>query len=314
MPDTIALLGLTNAHIERRYRTALAGAMPTEIIKPLREMTAAERSAARIAIVANPFAAELAALPALEWLQSLWAGVERLVAMLPGRELPIVRLVDPEMSRTMAEAVLAWTYYLHREMPSYLSQQRERRWLQRDYRKPSSLTIGVLGLGVLGATAALRLAEAGFRVIGWGRTPKALSSIETHCGDEGLDPLLSRSDIVVCLVPLTAATRGLLDARRIGKMKPGAALINFSRGPVVVSGDLLAALNTGHLSHAVLDVFDEEPLPADSIVWRQTNLTVLPHISAPTDFDSSASIVARNVACYRETGAMPDTVDLHRGY
>lgn len=314
MSDTIALVTHIRADQEDRYRSALAAAMPGEEITAFRHMNAQQRERARIAIVANPDPADLAALPNLAWMHSLWAGVEQLVQRRPSDGPPIIRLIDPEMSRTMAEAVLAWTFYLQRDMPAYRQQQHARIWSQRDYRKPSMLTVGILGLGALGTAAARKLTEAGFRVIGWSRSPKTLPGIETLSDDDGLDTLLRRSDIVACLIPLTHGTRGLLNARRFRTTKPGAALINFARGPVVVADDLLAALDSGQLSHAVLDVFDEEPLAPDSRFWHHPGITVLPHISAPTDFDTSAAVVAANVARYRATGSLPRSVDPALGY
>ena len=247
----------------------------------------------------NPDPADVMGLPNLALVHSLWAGVERLVSELGPSAPPIVRLVDPELARTMSEAVLAWTYYLQRDMPAYAAQQRERVWRQLPYRKPSDITVGLLGLGALGSASARRLTEAGFRVVGWSRSPKELSSVETFSGEPGLTALLGASDVVVCLVPLTSETRGLLNAGRFALMKPGAALINFARGPVVVASDLLEALDSGRLSHAVLDVFDDEPLPAASPFWSRPDVTVLPHISAPTDLRTAARVVADNVGRFR---------------
>ncbi|GAB7536866.1 2-hydroxyacid dehydrogenase [Burkholderia sp. 3C] len=314
MSDVITLITRLPADQESEYLAALAAAMPDETVVPFRQADAAQRARSTIAVVARPDPAELAALPKLAWIQSLWAGVEQLVASLPPGAPPVVRLVDPEMSRTMAEAVLAWTYYLQRDMPAYRAQQQARDWLQRPYRKPADTRVGIVGLGTLGACAAARLIEAGFRVAGWSRTPKQVEGVQACHGPDGLMRMLADSDIVVCLVPLTDATRGLLDRERLGAMKRGAALINFSRGPVVATRDLLAALDTGHLSHAVLDVFDVEPLPAASPLWAHPALTVLPHVSAPTDVATSAAVVAANVAAYRATGRMPDAVDRSRGY
>ncbi len=153
-------------------------------------------------------------LPSLVWVQSLWAGVETLVGAFD-RPLPIVRLVDEEMGRTMAEAVLAWTFYLQRDMPAYARQQRDRIWRPRPYRKPADTTVGLLGLGALGTAAADRLAGAGFRVVGWSRTPKVVAGIDTVHGADSLPAMLGRCDILVCLVPLTPETRGLLNAARL---------------------------------------------------------------------------------------------------
>ncbi|OYD60620.1 UNVERIFIED_ORG: glyoxylate/hydroxypyruvate reductase A [Burkholderia sp. CF145] len=314
MSETIALVSRIRVDQESGYLSALATAMPDEKITLFRSMSAAQRARARIAIVANPDPADVAALPNLAWVQSLWAGVEQLVAAWPANGPPIVHLVDREMSRTMAEAVLAWTYYLQRDMPAYARQQRENAWCQRAYRKPSDMTVGILGLGALGTDATARLTQAGFKVAGWSRSAKALPGVTTFSDDDGLIEMLRVSDIVVCLVPLTAQTRGLLHARRLAAMKVGAALINFARGPVVVTRDLLVSLDSGHLSHAVLDVFEEEPLAPDSRLWRHPDVTVLPHISAPTDFGTAAAVIAENVARYRQTERLPGGVDVARGY
>jgi glyoxylate/hydroxypyruvate reductase A len=313
MAEPIALIGCSSPDQEAEYLRILSAAMPKERLVPFRAMGIAEREAARVAVVANPDPAEVAALPGLAWVQSLWAGVEKLVGAF-GRPLPIVRLVDREMARTMAEAVLAWTYYLQRDMPAYARQQRERVWRPHPYRKPGETSVGLLGLGALGAAAAARLTGAGFRTVGWSRTPKDVAGIETFHGAEGLPAMLARCDILACLIPLTPETRGLVDARHLAALKPGAALINFARGPIVVTGDLIAALDRGHLAHAVLDVFDAEPLAADSPLWSHPGVTVLPHISGPTDMDSAAATVASNLRAYRRTGRPPDGIDPARGY
>lgn len=313
MAEAIALIGCRGPTQESEYREILAAAMPGERIVPFRMLADAERDEARVAIVANPDPAEVAALPGLVWVQSLWAGVERLVNAFD-RPLPIVRLVDREMARTMAEAVLAWTYYLQRDMPAYARQQRAGLWRPHPYRKPADTTVGLLGLGALGIAAAERLLGAGFRVLGWSRSPKAVPGIETAHGLEALPAMLGRCDILVCLVPLTPETRGLVNAERLAALKPGAALINFARGPIVVTADLLAALDGGHLAHAVLDVFAVEPLPTESPLWSHPGVTVLPHISGPTDMPSAAATVAANLREFRRTGRPPRGIDTARGY
>ena len=313
MAESIALVGCRSPEQEDAYRAVLAAGMPEETLVPFRAMDADQRAAVQVAIVANPDPVEVAALPNLVWVQSLWAGVEKLVGAFD-RPLPIVRLVDPEMARTMAEAVLAWTFYLQRDMPAYARQQSEGVWRQHAYRKPSSVTVGLVGLGALGTAAAGQLLGAGFRVVGWSRSPKLDIGVETFHGADGLHAMLGTCDILVCLVPLTPETRGLIDARCLAALKPGSALINFSRGPIVVTADLIAALDAGHLAHAVLDVFDTEPLPAESALWRRSGVTVLPHISGPTDMESAASTIAANVRAYRATGLVPTGVDAARGY
>ncbi|WP_109476174.1 glyoxylate/hydroxypyruvate reductase A [Paraburkholderia sp. C35] len=314
MSDIITLVSQLSDDQEAAYLGALRKSLPGEVLLPLRETSAQQRAQSSIAIVANPRPADVARLPNLAWVHSLWAGVEQLVAAWPKDGPPIVRLVDPEMSRTMAEAVLAWTYYLQRDMPTYRLQQTDRQWCQRVYRKPSSMEIGIVGLGTLGTCAAERLVRAGFRVNGWSRTAKNVDGVHVYHGDTGLNDMLTTADIVICLMPLTSDTRGLIDGARIAQMKRGAALINFARGPIIVEAELLDALDRGLLSHAVLDVFDIEPLPLQSRLWEHPRVTILPHISAPTDVHTAASVIAANVSEYRKTGKLPASVDLTRGY
>lgn len=310
----IAFVTRLSPEAEQHWAQHLRAVMPGETISLFGEMTAAERAATDIAIVANPDPADLMQLPGLVWVQSLWAGVERLVAELGDFARPVVRLIDPELARTMAEAVLAWTYYLQRDMPAYARQQRDGIWQQKPYRHPARVNVGVLGLGALGVAAAERLRNAGFNVAGWSRNPKQLDGVTCHHGDAGLNDLLSGSDIVVCLLPLTAQTRGLLNADRLALLPRGAQLINFARGPIIDTTALLAALETGQIDHAVLDVFEIEPLPKASPLWAHPSVTVLPHISGTTDPVTASAIVAGHIRDYREKGIIPAAVDLGRGY
>jgi len=313
-PTKIALVTRLSDEAEDNWLGLLRAALPAETIVSLRALPEAERAEIDIAIVANPDPADLQSLPNLVWVHSLWAGVERLVAELPGFTRPIVRLVDPQLARNMSEAALAWTYYLFRNMPAYARHQRAHEWVQEPYRRASDVTVGILGLGELGAASAARLGAQDFNILGWSRTQKHLPGVECLAGEDGLAELLSRSDIVLCLLPLTPATRGLLNAKTLGKMKRGASLMNFARGPIVDSAALMAALDAGQLDHAVLDVFDQEPLPADSSLWSHSGITVLPHISGPTDPRTGALVVAGNIRAYRGTGTLPPSVDFATGY
>ena len=213
----------------------------------------------------------------------------------------------------MSEAVLAWTYYIQRDMPTYARQQRERVWRQLPYRKPSDMTVGLLGLGALGAASAQRLTKAGFRVVGWSRSPKKLPDVEAFSGEEGLAAVLSMSDVVVCLMPLTSKTRGLLNTRRLADQTRSGADQLCPRADRGGAGSP-RGLDSGRLSHAVLDVFDEEPLPAASPFWARPDVTVLPHISAPTDDQTAARVVADNVRRFRRGEPITGVIDTNRGY
>ncbi|MGF6294486.1 2-hydroxyacid dehydrogenase [Paraburkholderia youngii] len=314
MTGPIAFISSMPSEVQDSYLASLRAAIPGENIVPFDLLTDAQRQRVDIAVVARPDPVKVAALPRLAWIQSMWAGVDQLLPALGSKAPPVVRLIDPEMSRTMSEAVLAWTYFLQRDMSAYARQQARLLWRQLPYRKPSQVSVGLLGMGELGTAAAIRLADAGFKVRGWSRSTKRLPGIETCSGESGLDLILRESDIVVCLLPLTPQTQGLLNIERLTQMKRGAALINFSRGPILVENDLLTMLEREHISHAVLDVFSVEPLPQESGLWRHSSVTVLPHISAPTDNETAATVFADNVRAYRSGGRIPANVDLSRGY
>jgi glyoxylate/hydroxypyruvate reductase A len=293
---------------------ALQQAMPSERLVRLQDMSDSERIACDVAIVANPDPVDLQQLPNLRWVHSVWAGVERLVEELGANNLQIVRLVDPQLAHTMAEAVLAWTLYLHRDMPNYARQQRERTWKALSYVQPQQRTVGVLGLGALGQAAVSRLVQAEFKVLGWSRRPSLLEGVETFHGEEGLHELLGRTDILVCLLPLTPATSGLLHARALARLPPGASLINFARAAIVDDAAMKHALDSGTLRHAVLDVFLQEPLSPTSWHWQHERVTVLPHCSGPTNRQTAAAIVAGNIQRFRATGEIPPAVDRWQGY
>lgn len=299
----------------KAWRTALPIALAgIAEVKAFDTLSEQERSQATVAIVANPDPAKVAAMPNLVWVQSLWAGVERLTAELPQDGPLIVRLTDPQMAETMSEAVLAWSLYLHRDMPRYMAQQHQRVWQGHELLLPAHRTIAILGLGKLGIASAKRLISNGFNVVGWSRSEKSLDDIRTYSGQDGLKAVLKQADILVLLMPLTDETRGLLDSTAFESCKPGAAVINFARGPIIETQALIAALDGGKLSHAVLDVFDNEPLPPESPLWSNGSVTILPHISAPTITSTASQIVADNINHYFRTGCLPESVDRKKGY
>jgi glyoxylate/hydroxypyruvate reductase A len=310
----IAFVSRADKASEAQWIKTLSTALPNERIVAYGEMSPDERQTCEFAIVANPDPQNIANLPNLKWMHSLWAGVEKLVAELGETAPPIVRLVDSELSRVMAEAVLAWTHYLQRDMPAYRALQNQGIWKELDYRHPNDMTVGVLGLGELGAEASKALSRAGFNVIGWSRSQKTIEGVTCLSGASGLETLFAKSDIIACVVPLTPETHGLINAVTLSTMKKGTSIINFARGAVIATDDLLAALDSGHIDHAVLDVFEKEPLDGSSRFWSHPRVTVLPHISAPTKPETSAAIVAKNYNHWRATGELPTTVDMSRGY
>ncbi len=310
---TILLATDFDADALRLWRGLLQAALPDE--RFVTERDAAEDAAIDIAIVANPPSGALRGLANLQLIQSLWAGVDRLLAdaSLPPT-VPIARMVDPAMSAAMAETALWAVLSLHRGFFRYALQQRARQWRVLPQRRADEVAVAVLGLGEMGRTVALRLAAQGYRVSGWSTRLTAVAAVDTHAGDDALLPLLARTDIVVNLLPLTPATHGLLCRRTFAVMPKGASLINLARGAHVVDADLLASLDSGHLHHAVLDVFTTEPLPADHRHWQHPSVTVLPHAAAQTDARSAAEVAAANVRRQRSGEAVQNRVDRARGY
>jgi glyoxylate/hydroxypyruvate reductase A len=249
-----------------------------------------------LALVAAPPPGVLGRFPNLRFIQSLWMGVDGLLAdpTLP-RGVPIARLIDPGMVAAMSETVLARVLDWHRHLYRYRAQQAARAWTPLKQYMASDRTVGILGLGTLGTDAAAKLVALGFRVCGWSRRPKKMPGVETYAGADGLDAMLKRSEALVCLLPLTAETRGLLDARRLGLLPAGACVINVGRGAQLIERDLLAALDAGRLAHAYLDVFETEPLPADHPFWAHPQVSVTPHIAALTEPRTALARVVANL-------------------
>lgn len=301
--------GETTAWLE-----VLREVLPGYEIAALADCSPQQCAASQMAIVANPNSAGLNKLPNLRWVQSLWAGIEQLLLETRHRNVAIVRMSDPQLAKTMAEAVLAWTLYLHRDMPRYRMQQSLQVWQQHPVKLPAEQTVGILGLGNLGKMAAKGLFSHGFTVLGWSRSAAELEGAETFCGAAGFTAMLQRVDILICLLPLTEKTRGLLDDAALALMPKGASLINFARGPIVDTNALVSALDSDHLSHAVLDVFDEEPLSQMSPLWSHENITILPHVSAPTNKRTASQIVAENINRFFLDGEIPLSVDRALGY
>ena len=266
------------------------------------------------AVVANPPPGSLQGLPGLRLIQSLWAGVDRLLDDPSLPDVPLARMVDPAMSAAMAETALWATLSLHRRFFDYAQQQRDRHWYPLPQRRAAEIEVALLGMGQMGRTCARRLLETGYRVTGWNQHGGAIAGMALEHGLEALWPLLARSDIVINLLPLTAQTADLLDRRFFAAMRRGAALVNLARGGHLVEADLLQALDSGQLDRAVLDVFRQEPLATDHPFWCHPRVTVLPHSAAATDMRSAASIVAQNLQALRDGRPISHLVQRKRGY
>jgi len=296
---------------------ALTDALPDDDwIDPVVEGTNSLRwREADIAVVANPQPGRLANCTQLRLIQSLWAGVDRLLAdaTLPPA-VPIARMVDPMMNRAMAETATWAVLSLHRRAFDYAAQQRQALWRALPQKRADEVVVLVLGLGQMGRTTAQQLAALGYRVTGWSARAQAVDGVATCSGWAALPAALGAAEIVVNLLPLTDDTRGLFDRARLAQMRPGASLVNLARGAHVVEMDLLEAVNAGRIAHAVLDVFDSEPLPPTHVFWFHPRITVWPHAAAQTDLRSAVAVVAANVEAVRRGEAPAHLVDRSRGY
>lgn len=252
--------------------------------------------------------------PNLEVLFSVGAGIDQFdLSRLPER-LPVVRMIEPGIQNSMVEYVVMAVLALHRDLISYREQQRAEVWKPLPVLPARRRRIGVLGLGVLGQAVLERLRPFGFPCLGWSRSPRHVDGVACHSGPEGLAVMLAQSDILICLVPLTPETRGILDAGLFAKLPKGAALVNVGRGGHLVAQDLIAALDSGQLSAAVLDVSEPEPPPAGHPFWVHPRIVLTPHIASVTQPDTAVDVMIANIRRHQRGEALHGLIDRSRGY
>ena len=268
-----------------------------------------------VALVWRPAPGWLAGLPNLRLILSQGAGVDHILAdpLLP-RHVPIVRLVDPYMTRSMVEYVTFQVLRLHLKEPDFRRQREQRIWRQLVPPSARDRRVGILGLGELGTACAEALLALGFDVAGWSRSPKHLPGVVSFSGAEAFDAFLARTEILVCLVPLTPATKGILCQSTFELMPHGAGVINVGRGGHLVEADLLAALESGQIGDAVLDVFETEPLPQDHPFWDHPRIVVTPHVAALTNPTTASEVIAANIRRLQRGEDWPDRIDVGAGY
>lgn len=269
---------------------------------------------AEVAACWDPPPGALAAMPKLRLIHSIAAGVDNILADPALPALPLCRVVDPQHARGMSEFVTWGVLHFHRRLDLVMRNQRGAHWLRPDQAHPAQCTVGVMGLGEIGSRVALDLQRLGFTVRGWARQARELPGIGIFEGRRGLDAFLSSTDILVCLLPLTSETRGILNARTFEHMKRGARLIHVGRGEHLVVPDLMVALESGQLGGAIVDVFPVEPLPADDPLWHAPNLIVTPHMASVASSDTIGEQIARNVQRLVEGEPLGNVVDVARGY
>jgi len=251
----------------------------------------------------------------LRVLCSIAAGVDKLVGvddLPPG--LPVTRVVDPAQGQQIAQYVLGCALRHTRELGRYAELQSRAEWQRHPVRLPSQCRVGLLGMGAVGQAIARAFAPLGYPVAGWSRRPRAVAGVEGFDGPAGLDGLLAQSDILVCALPLTEETRGLLDRRRLLQLPPGAFVINVGRGEQLIEPDLRALLDEGHIAGAALDVFEREPPPRDNWVWSHPKLVATPHIAAQASFDTVAAQCLEALRSVRAGTRPALAVDRDAGY
>ena len=311
--SNMALLMKTDSDRGPWWRSEFAKALPDLDFRLYPAMGKIEEI--EYALVWKPPQGFLKTLPSLKVIFSLGAGVDHVFEdpHLP-KTVPVVRLVDTQLTRQMTEYAVMHTLRFHRSGPGYELQQRERIWREIPQKQTGERRIGVMGLGEIGGAVARALTGFGFEVAGWTRTPRTIAGIENFAGPGRLDAFLARTDILICVLPLTPDTTDILNARLFAQMPKGSYVINIGRGRQLVETDLVAALASGQIAGAALDVFRTEPLQADSPFWSHPAVTITPHVAAMTDPRSAVQQVVDNIKRMR-TGQQPiNTVDLATGY
>lgn len=257
----------------------------------------------------------LARYPNLRVLCSTGAGADKLLTVqdLPAG-LPVTRIVDPVQGLQMAQYAVACALAHTRELPRYAAQQAAAHWARHPVRDARQCRVGLLGLGAVGQAIGRAFLALGYPVAGWSRRPRAVPGMDCHAGPPGLGEVLAEADILVCALPLTPETIGLLNRERLSRLPRGAFVINIGRGEQLVEPDLRALLDEGHLGGAALDVFEREPPPPDNWVWRHPAVRATPHIAAQASFDNVAAQCLEALRSVRAGERPSHAVDRVAGY
>ena len=268
-----------------------------------------------IAVVWRPPEGWLASLPNLQLTVSIGAGIDHIVEdpTYP-KQIPVLKTVGPDMIQRMREYILLHVLRLHRDLPLLQHQQSQILWKQLITPIALNRQVGVMGMGRMGTAAANSLAELGFNVRCWTRSSRSIQGLRSYAGEKQLHDFLKGTEILVCLLPLTDDTKGILCNRLFTQLPKGACVINAARGQHLVEQDLLDALESGQLSQATLDVFTIEPLPEDHKFWKHSNILVTPHIASLIDPVSGGKVIADNIQRYIQGESLSDMTEAVKGY
>ncbi len=310
----MAILLSTKANAMQDWKRALLALDNSLDIRMFPDAGAPEDIEAAVCWTAHDMA-ELRRYPNLKLIVSMGAGVDHLLRPPgPPPGIPVARLVDRLLTSAMSEWVLLNVLRFHRQDQAYRAQQAARVWDELPAPATEATRIGILGVGALGSDAAAKLGALGFPVAGWSRREKTLPGVQGFHGAAGLDAMLAQSDFLVCLLPLTPDTRGIINARTLGLLPRGAFVLNAARGGHVVDDALLAALASGQVAGAALDVFEPEPLPAAHPFWAHPKVVMTPHAASITIPESVAPQVVENIRRARAGAPLLNLVDFAAGY
>ncbi|MDH3659506.1 MAG: glyoxylate/hydroxypyruvate reductase A [Alphaproteobacteria bacterium] len=309
----MALLFLSEADPIEQWRDALLAEMPDLDFRIWPDQVG-DPDDIDVALVWRPPAGVLARYPNLKAILSLGAGIDALIEDGTLPDLPLARMVDPSLTHTMADYVLSSVLRHHRRFDLFEREQRVGRWTFVFPKATNQRTVGIMGLGVLGATAACRLRDQGFAVRGWSRSAKQIEGVACFQGRDQLPSFLAATEILVCLLPLTPDTFGILNAELFAALPEEACLINVGRGGHLVEDDLIDALDRGRLGAATLDVFETEPLPKTSPLWRHEKILITPHVASYCVPETAAAGVIDNIKRARAGEPLNHQVDRRQGY
>ena len=274
-----------------------------------------DKEAIEYALVWNHPPGVFKQFPNIKVIASMGAGVDHI---LRDPELPenakITRVVDEQLTEDMADFVLTLVLNHLRNINLHQENEQNREWKPEPYQRITDVKVGILGIGELGSIAGKKLSHNGFNVIGWARSKKELESIKVYAGQEELDDFLAESDVLICLLPLTPETENILNQELFEKLPKNAYLINVARGKHLVEEDLIIAIDKGQLSGAALDVFREEPLPAEHLFWAHPKIHLTPHVASVTNPSSVVFQVLENYQRMRNGEGLKNVVSKEKGY
>lgn len=270
--------------------------------------------AAEVAVCWAPPPGVLATYPRLRLIHAIAAGVDNILCDPQLPALPLCRVVAPDLTVAMTEFITWSVLYYHRDLDRAIANQRNKVWQRTAPAAASSCRVGIMGVGQLGAHVAAELLRMGFRVRGWSRQEKKVDGMQSFYGEAQFSDFLGGTDILVCLLPLTAQTQGILNRATLSAVPAGAALIHVGRGGHLASAEVQALLEEGHLRGAILDVFEKEPLPVESPFWAMPNVIVTPHIAAAASYDSVLDQIGENIRRLQQGAPLLNLVDRGNGY